>query len=138
MTTNLEAIRPSAGADLAYLHQLTEGRGCEGALPSAFPDALLVALAKDFREVELVLTRDDGLNPNVGAPLFAVMNVLSHLSASASLDEEAFELSERGLVQALNRYQWAVEREIVSRITGISSGDDERSLLKALRNLLEQ
>lgn len=133
LTPDLQAIRPTTGANLTLLHALVEGGGWEGALPSAMPDELLLALAKDFREVELVVTKDQELTASSGAPIFAVMNTLSQLPNNPMRD---FCLSEQGVVQALTLYQWALEREIISRITGIDS-EYKRSLRKAFDELLE-
>lgn len=47
---------------------------------------------------------------------------------------KGFSIGERALFDSLKIYQWAVEREIVTRITGISGGGgDEEQLLDSLR-----
>lgn len=130
----LQSIRPSRGADLRHLKASFDARGeeWEGALPSALPDDLLLELARDFRDVEAALQGDDRHDYDPSAPTLAVLTlVLRHPERSkedfrAHMPEDVFQ-------NALHAYQWAVEREIVSRIVGHGAKQSTEQLMAALR-----
>ena len=44
-------------------------------------------------------------------------------------------ISEAALFNSLKSYQWAVEREIVTRLTGVGGRDDMDALLKRLAQI---
>jgi len=120
----LQALRPKQGVNLVHLRNLLEGRGWRSALPTSLPDAVLLRLARDFRCVEKGLSGDDPLPEQEGsslaAAMYVVMNLLLQHPCRAG-DRDALELSETGLMRALQVYQVGLEREIVSRITGLAS-----------------
>jgi len=131
----LQPVRPLQGADLVKLRKLTNGRGWRGALPAALPDKLLLELANDFRQVELAAAGEGGDDRRLNAPIFAVLNLLSqHPGRTGPLDAE-LTISEDSLTRGLQAYQWAVEREIVTRILGCGATRDSASLLKIFGNL---
>lgn len=134
----LQSLRPRAGADILQLKDLLEGRGWRGSLPSALPDAVLLGLARDFRTVECSATGECSEEPVLAPPLYAVMNLLMQHPAHGSEKPREFDISERGMTGALQAYQWAVEREIVSRIVGIGSSRDVASLLVAIDDAAKQ
>ncbi len=57
---------------------------------------------------------------SLAAAMYVVMNLLLHHPGRGA-DREALELSETGLMRALQVYQVGLQREIVSRITGLAS-----------------
>jgi hypothetical protein len=81
------------------------------------------------------MDQQDDSDSSIAAPLMLVLCLLMGGDRPASLSE--LTISERALYDSLRVYQWAVEREIVTRITGIGGEDDEATLLSKLTNLNE-
>lgn len=133
----LQALRPKAGADLALLHKLVEGRGWRASLPSAMPDRVLLSLARDFRTVECSLKGEIEQEPDLAGPMFLVLNLLMELPGAPTAQRRQVQLSEDALFRGVQFYQWAVEREIVARIVGLGSAKDSESLMEALRRIEE-
>lgn len=131
----LHALRPKQGANLTQLRSLIEGRDWQSALPTSLPDTVLLRLARDFRCVEAGFSpgrapADDDA-PSLAAAMYVVMNfLLGHPSRSGSQGE--LEISEVGLMRALQVYQVGLEREIVSRITGLTSSQPSEILAEEL------
>lgn len=131
----LQALRPKCGADLAQLRDLLDGKGWQSALPPALPDTMLLRLARDFRNVEAGLNPDRGATEedrsSMAAAVYTVMNLLiEHPERSGT--ENEMQLSEAALFRALQVYQIGLEREIVTRITGLASSTDAESLAKEI------
>lgn len=130
---NLHSRQPSQGADLRELLEATSGRGWEGALPSALPDKLLLELARDFRASESPNAANaDGAD--LASPTLAVLNLLTLHPERSGEPDAPVELSGKALMSALDMYQWAVEREIVSRVVGIGRRNESATLKAALRS----
>ena len=130
---NLQSIRPTSGADLFQLHAAIQGEDWDRALPSALPDKLLLELARDFREAEAVLLGGEHHDGNLAPPTLAVLaRVMRHPERSKQ-DALQLEIPEDVFQNALHAYQWALEREIVSRIVGRGANQDSESLMTALR-----
>jgi len=134
----LQSLRPDGGADLLQLQSVFDGRGWRSGLPGSLPDDLLLRLARDFRCVEVSLCSADA-DPDAGnedlpalAPaMYTVMNLLvqhpDRNGATGFLD-----VSQSGLIHAIQLYQWELEREIVARIVGLSRPDQSTALLQGL------
>jgi hypothetical protein len=134
---NLRNLRPRLGADLGQLRDLVQAGGWRSALPEALPDPVLLMLALDFRSVEASFTRAESSDeevPSLSAALFIVTNLLFQHPARKG-DPDGVTLSEDGMVHALRVYQWAIEREILTRITGLPHGGP--SLLDELLRCLD-
>ncbi|MGV3682133.1 MAG: hypothetical protein ACO1PM_20800 [Acidovorax sp.] len=132
---NLQSIRPSSGADL---HQLkasldARGEGWESALPAALPDELLLGLARDFRDAESELLGEGRRDFDPSAVTLAVLTLVMRHPERSEEDLQAH-MTEGVFQNALYAYQWAVEREIVSRIVGHGAKQSSEQLLAALRN----
>lgn len=129
----LETLRPRKGADLDALQALFEGRSWKAALPQSLPDPILIALAKDLRGVEAYLCSDDEPQECPAAMAPAVLAITTLLSRDdKALAMHPQRISEGGLMRAMQVYQWGVEREIVSRITGISTSIQSSSFVESL------
>lgn len=131
----LHALRPKRGADLVQLRNLLDGRGWRSALPDSLPDSVLLRLARDFRCVERGLDGDefkpDEESSALAAAMYVIMNLLMNHPARSGA-RETLELSEPSLIRALQIYQVGLEREIVSRITGLTSSIPTDSLVDEL------
>lgn len=131
----LQALRPKQGANLVQLRNLLDGRGWRSALPTALPDSLLLRLARDFRRIEAGFAPDsiptDEDAPSLAAGMYVVMNLLMEHPESPG-GRSDLELSEAALMRALQVYQIGLEREIVTRITGLASSTDVETLAEEL------
>lgn len=130
----LEELRPRAGADLQQLQAMFEEQGWYAALPSSMPDQLLLALARDLRVLELI-SDPEGHSLSLASAVFAAMYLMMENPARNLGAGHEFHLSENGLNHAMSVYQCAIEREIVTRITGLASGTDMSALLRAFESL---
>lgn len=132
---NLQALRPERGTDLVHLRDLLDGKGWQSALPSALSDTVLLRLAWDFRNVEAGINPDscpaeeDG--SSMAAAIYVVMNLLTGHPGRSGMRHE-LHLSEAALFRALRIYQIGLEREIVTRITGLTSSTDAEMLAKEM------
>jgi len=98
-------------------------------MPSELPERFLISIARDLRMLEEC--REDGIESGyLAAP---VMLVLSLLMGSQEGNEE-FTIGESALHRSLHAYQWAVEREIITRLVGAGGLNDESTLLAMLED----
>ena len=126
---NLSTLRPTQPTDLAQLSDsLRQKKWRQGALPASLTEPMLLSVARDLRSLE----EGDDVEPppSIAAPMMLVMCLVLG-SSKPSAEEDGMTVSESALWDLMRIYQWAVEREIVTRITGIG-GDDEESLLEQL------
>lgn len=136
----LHTLRPKRGADLEHLRTLLDGRGWRASLPAAFPDAVLLRLAHDFRNVEGSICDERPLDeevPSMASAMFVVMNLLLQHPAREG-NNGSLEISERGVMHALQLYQWALEREIVMRIVGLKTSKHTDDLIDGMRRCLNE
>lgn len=134
----LRTLRPKQGANLVQLRSLMEGRGWRSALPEALPDSTLLQLARDFRCVESSFTSEsesEEEGPPLSAALYVVMNLLVQHPARGPAD--GVTLSETGMMRALQVYQRSLEREVLTRITGLAT-DARSSLLDGLLRCIDE
>jgi hypothetical protein len=126
---SLSTLRPTQPTDLVQLSEfLRRKKGRRGALPASLTEPMLLSIARDLRSLEE--GNDAEPVPSIAAPMMLVIClVLGTARPGAKKDEMT--VSESALWDLMRVYQWAVEREIVTRITGIG-GDDEESLLEQL------
>lgn len=131
----LQALRPKQGASLVQLHGLIDGRGWRSAMPTSLPDTVLLCLARDFRSVEVSSgthkSRGRDEEPSLTAALYVVMNLLMHHPDREGGKSE-LQISDAGLMRALQIYQVGLEREIVTRITGVSASTSADALAEEM------
>jgi hypothetical protein len=101
------------------------------ALPSALSEPLLLSVARDLRLVDAAEEADSEAGDSeeggsLAAPLMLVLSLLFGAKAQPASD---MTISESALSDALRVYQLAVEREIVTRITGVGGEKVERTLV---------
>ena len=87
---------------------------------------MLLSVARDLRSLEE--GSEEEPTPSIAAPMMLVMCLVLG-SAKPRTKKDEMTVSESALWDLMRVYQWAVEREIVTRITGIG-GNDEESLLE--------
>lgn len=143
MEMELSALRPSSGSNVVDLGSRFANKEWMDLLPSALPDALLLLLANDFRTVELVSLQDeDDPEPrleyagSMAVALYVVMSLLNRLPNSRKKRDE-IRIPEAGVFHAIKLYQLVLEREIVSRITGLSADFPSEMLANQLLACLE-
>ena len=124
----LSELRPSKRTDVAALDGLITAGGHHGAMPSRLPDEVLLSLARDFREVEQG-TQDSA---DMAPPLLLVLQLLRLRRARKGQPVDPLQVREAQLARSMQVVQIAVEREIMSRITGISVDAGDDSLFVAL------
>jgi hypothetical protein len=128
----LEALRPHLGADLGRLQSLYQEQSWRATLPESLPDADLLALARDFRRVEVSLQIDDEDEspPSMASAVFVVSSLLTREERTEM--PPALRITQDGLMRAMQIYQWGLEREIVRRIVGIPEAPQTGNLIERL------
>lgn len=129
---NLCSLRPTQPTDLVQLTNVLRGFSTRrAALPASLPEALLLSVARDLRSIE----DPEQDNPNeegwLAAPMMLVFSLMLGTRQGNAADKE-LTVSESALFAAIRVYQWAIEREIVKRITGKGGEKDEETLLQSI------
>lgn len=132
----LKKLKPSHGVDLNSLQSQLKGKDSESAMPSALPEGLLLQLAMDFRRVETG-GRSGELAGEIQAESLAVvmllvMHVIGVNSERLDVNRELL-LSEGAWMRAIQIYQIGLEREVLTRITGLPPACDEEILMNEIR-----
>lgn len=120
----LEALRPKASTSLKELTRLTASDAQHLLYPSALKETVLLCLARDLRLIERLSFEGGELDAPLAPSLFVVCELLMRPGTKYHANGQ-FQMTETGLTRAIKVLQGAVEREIVSRIVGVSSGLDE-------------
>lgn len=128
---NLSGLRPTGSTDLVELTNVLRRQGAQrAALPASLPEPMLLSVARDLRSIEGV---DAAEQTSIAAPMMLVLTLL--LGAPQRGDaKSSLSISEATLYASLRVYQWAVEREIVTRLTGVGGQLDEEELLQNLKH----
>jgi hypothetical protein len=130
----LKNLCPDAGANLRHLMSLTDRKGWQSALPSAFGDEVLLQLAYDFRCVEERQTSEletEGDVPSLAQAIYICTTLLAQHPLCGG-KRNTFLTSVEGVTRTMQLYQLGLEREIVGRITGIPTREDPRAFADAL------
>lgn len=123
----LNDLRPSKPTELALLSASLRGCRAEAAVPSALPENFLISVARDLRMLEQC--EDDEPSPSyLAAPLMLVF----FIQTGNRKGKGEFTIGESAVYESLKLYQWAVEREIVTRLVGAGGQDDTATLLARL------
>lgn len=125
---NLSDLRPTQQTELDLLSASLRGSDARAAVPSALSERFLISVARDLRMLE---QNEDDAPPTqyLAAPLMLVF--LLYTGAKTNRPRE-FTIGENALYQSLQVYQWAVEREIVTRLVGAGGKNDESALFAKL------
>ena len=129
---NLAHLRPEAPTDLLGLAELLgEGDARNAALPGKLPESFLVSVARDLRSVEDSGDEEAVSHSPLAGPIMLVLSLLQGISQN----EESLTIGEDALFEALHYYQWAVEREVIFRLTGVGGANDMKILLERLTEI---
>lgn len=124
---NLNDLRPTQPTQLALLSECLRGKSAQAAVPSALPENFLISVARDLRMLE------ENEGDQHGSSYLAAPLMLLFLLHTGNRNSEAeFTIGESAVYRSLHLYQWAVEREIVTRLVGAGGLNDESALLEGL------
>jgi hypothetical protein len=129
----LQALRPKSTTELASLSRFAESRPVEELLPSKLSEPILLSLALDLRRVELMVKQDAEASSSLSVAVYLVVKYLM-LLASPKGDRE-ISIPEESVFQAVQILSITVEREIVTRIIGVSDQNGDEYLLSALKTI---
>lgn len=127
----LQTLRPSSAIDLAALSRMAESQPISALLPSKLSEATLLSLALDLRRVELMVKGSAEATESLSVAMYLVAKYLMHLSSKK--DARKFSIQEETLLQAVQILSITVEREIVTRIVGVSDEGGDEYLLRSLK-----
>lgn len=100
-------------------------------MPASLSDHFLVSVARDLRALAKCEADDPSASGYLSAPMMLVASI--HLGNLTS--ESNVTISERALYRSLHLYQGAVEREIIKRLVGIGSPNEDIVLLDELEKV---
>lgn len=129
----LRSLRPKCPTDLGALSRMAECQPISELLPSKLSDPILLSLALDLRHVELMVKEKSEATESLSVAMYLIVKYLMHLSSP----KLAYKISiqEEALFQAVQILSITVEREIVTRIVGVSDKAGDEYLLSALRRI---
>lgn len=127
---NLSDLRPTQPTKLALLSASLRGSNAKAAVPSALTDEFLISVARDLRMLEQH-EEDEQSSSYLAAPLMLVF----FLFTGSRKGKAEFTIEESAVHRSLQVYQWAVEREIVTRLVGAGGLNDEATLLERLETM---
>ena len=85
-----------------------------------------------MRLIERMMNGDSEVEPQMAAPLQIVYELLMRPKSEDAFPPAELKISESKMADALCLLQFAIEREIVARVVGISVGEQDEGLLFAL------
>ena len=133
ISMKINRLRPTKPTNLNEISALLRQFGAARlVMPSTLTDPMLLSLARDLRTLDLPgKEREDSRNA-LSAPLLILIRLIFD-EKHHNLEVDELGMSEDDLMDAFRIYQWAIEREIVARITGIGIGDEDKRLKQALQ-----
>ena len=118
--------------DLAKLSNEVCRGSYRAAFPSALPDRWIRPIARDLREVERTMADPSGESTGwMAGPLLMAVHIMSGRLKERQIDTPIV-FSVRGLQRWMQVFQFAVEREVVARFTGVTISGDDETLLATL------
>lgn len=127
---NLCDLGPTQPTDLSLLSASLRRGDARAAVPSALPEHFLISVARDLRMLEQD-KEDEQSSGYLAAPLMLVF----FLYTGTRKGKTEFTIEESAVYRSLEVYQWAVEREIVTRLVGAGGLTDEATLLDRLKTV---
>lgn len=114
----LESLRPRTSTDLASLGRMTQSQPISELLPSKLSESILLSLALDLRRVELMVKGGAESTESLSVAMCLVFKYIELLLSPEVARK--FSVQEDDLFQAIQILSITVEREIVTRIIGVS------------------
>ncbi len=121
---------PEAEDDLAFVTNL-KGKPYSAAFPQALTDDWLFHIVKLLREFERQEAEMETSEPNMSVPLALVIHAAIELGSQHGRGE-SLDCNEEQLTNLLRIYQYAAEREVVTRQLGLPDCDHKKMLRLAL------
>jgi hypothetical protein len=112
---------------------MAEGKPVSELLPSKLSEPTLLSLALDLRHVELMVKGDSEATGSLSVAMYLVVKYLMLLASPK--EARNISIPEESLFQAVQILAITVEREIVTRIIGVSDQKGDEYLLSALRKI---
>lgn len=135
----LQDMRPHSGVSVHELNAMITGREWTAGIPSALPEKLLLELVYDFRAVERGLSAGEESDEAVegfGSTLYLVSALLAtHPLRKKKSDKISISLEK--LTDAIQAYQWCLEREVATRIVGVRPLNHTAALLGAMSKYVD-
>ncbi len=129
----LQNLRPATATDLAALSRMAESQPLSALLPSNLSEPTLLSLALDLRRVELMVKEESDASGSLSVAMYLILKYLFLLSSPKQ--RHKISIPEESLFQAVQILSITVEREIVTRIIGVSDQKGDDYLLSALRKI---
>lgn len=128
----LASLRPKEPTDLTRLSAVLQKQNAKtAALPASLPEPILISVARDLRSLEDPDEKDQGGELKLAAPMMLVLSLILGQGSKAKMS-----IGEQAMFDSLKSYQWAVEREIVTRLTGVGGQNDTDTLLDRLAEVM--
>ncbi len=121
---------PQAEDDLVLVTSL-KGKPYSAAFPQALTDDWLFHVVKILRDFERQEAGMETSEPNMAVPLALVIHAALELGSQHGRGE-SLDCNEEQLINLLRIYQYAAEREVVTRQLGLPDCDHEKMLRLAL------
>lgn len=126
-------LRPTKSTDLAVLNRIAGNQPVPKLLPSQLNEPDLLSLALDLRRIEVMMKGGPDAGESMSVGIFMAFEFLMHLTPNGA--KAGLTLDEESLIRAIQVIGFAVEREIVTRIVGVSDGSGDEYFLNALRRI---
>jgi hypothetical protein len=118
--------------DLARLSTEICNGPYRSAFPSALPERWIRPIARDLRQVEQTMSDpSDSPTNSMAGPVLMAVHIMAGRLKERQIDTPIM-FSVRGFQRWMQVYQFAVEREVVARYTGVTIPGDDDTLLATL------
>jgi predicted DNA-binding protein len=126
----LSQHRPEPIDNLSSVTEWVKGRSLRELVPSQLEEVLLLSLAMELREIERMLKGGADVR-DMSATLFLLTHMLFEFQKEKR-QSDSVTLPVNEFAHAATILQLAIEREIVTRIVGVSDGNNDAGLLAAI------
>jgi hypothetical protein len=125
-------MQPIDPTDLDLLSSVIRKLPYRSAFPTALADRWIRPIARDLREVERTMADpSESSTASMAGPLLLALHIMAGRLQERQIDAP-IAFSVRGFQRWMRVYQFAVEREVVARYTGIPISGDDETLLEIL------
>ena len=125
-------MQPIDPTDLDLLSSVIRKLPYRSVFPTALADRWIRPIARDLREVERTMADpSESSTASMAGPLLLALHIMAGRLQERQIDAP-ITFSVRGFQRWMRVYQFAVEREVVARYTGIPISGDDETLLEIL------